>query len=36
MLWDEFNEKDKKEEDCEVSEAWSDSHENNVQYYFYC
>ncbi len=32
MLRDEFDE----EEDCEASEAWSNSHEDDVQYYFYC
>ncbi len=46
MLWDEFKEEDKKEEDkkeedkkekdCKVSEAWSNNHEDNIQYYFYC
>ncbi len=36
MLWNEFDEEDKREEDCEVSEAQSNSHEDDVQYYFYC
>ena len=36
MLWNEFNEEDKIEEDCEASEPWSNSHEDNIQYYFYC
>ena len=36
MLQDEFDEEDEREEDCEVSEAWSDNHEDNIQYYFYC
>ncbi len=41
MLWDEFKEEDKKEEDkkekdCKVSEAWSNNHEDDIQYYFYC
>jgi len=36
MLQDEFDEEDKKEEDCKVSEAQSNSHEDNIQYYFYC
>ncbi len=35
MLWDEFDEEDEKEEDCKASEARSDIHEDNVQYYFY-
>ncbi len=30
MLWDEFNEEDKREEDCKASESWSDSHEDDV------
>jgi len=30
MLQDEFDEEDKKEEDCEASEARSDSHEDDV------
>ncbi len=33
MLQDEFDEEDEREEDCEVSEAWSDNHEDNIQYY---
>ncbi len=36
MLQDEFDEEDEKEEDCKASEVWSNSHENDVQYYFYC
>jgi len=35
MLQDEFDEEDKKEENCEASEVQSDSHEDDVQYYFY-
>jgi len=30
MLQDEFDEEDEKEEDCEASEARSDSHEDDV------
>ncbi len=36
MLQDEFDEEDEKEENYKANEAWSDSHEDNVQYYFYC
>jgi len=36
MLQDEFDEEDEREEDCKASEAQSDSHEDDVQYYFYC
>ncbi len=35
MLQDEFDEKDEKEENCEVSKSWSNSHKDDVQYYFY-
>ncbi len=36
MLQDEFDEEDEREEDCEASEPWSNSHEDDIQYYFYC
>jgi len=36
MLQDKFDEEDEREEDYEVSEARSNSHEDNIQYYFYC
>ncbi len=36
MLRDEFDEEDEREEDCKASEVQSNSHEDNVQYYFYC
>ncbi len=36
MLQDEFDEEDEKEEDCKVSEAQSNNHKDDIQYYFYC
>ncbi len=36
MLWDWFDEEDEKEEDCKASESWSNNHEDDIQYYFYC